>query len=80
MKAYGVKRSDACNLHCEDPGCIDLKYRIMRGHSHTSRKNAFKQAKSAERFKARESLKREEYIAYYPYYLQPDNYYYSRRI
>jgi hypothetical protein len=80
MKAYGVKRSDACQFGCEDCGCVDLKYRLMRGHSHKTRKNAFKQAKSAERFRSRQLLRREEYDAYYPYWLHPNNYYYSRRV
>ncbi len=56
MKAYGVKRKDTCQF-CQDIGCLDRKYRLMRGKSRTHRKNSLKQAKSSQRFEARMDIR-----------------------
>jgi len=55
MKAYGMKRKDTCQC-CQDPQCIDRKYRHMRGHSKNERKNMEKSRKSAERQRGQKEL------------------------
>lgn len=60
MKAYGVRRSDTCHIQCGDGGCLERKYRHMRGHTKTQRHAVVKSPKSAARIRGKQALRKEE--------------------